>query len=109
MNSSLRLFPSCSCSYQLPTNPKPTTLYFINNPTHFLHLKRPKRKQLLASCTSYEVGGGYPEEEFDMQDTRRPIKEVKPKMDTSEYEALLKGGDQVTSVLEEMIVLVSFF
>ncbi|CAK9309872.1 unnamed protein product [Citrullus colocynthis] len=105
MNSSLRLFPTCSCSYGLPTNPKPTSLFFINNPTHFLHLKRAKRKQQLASCTSYEVGGGYPEEELDMQDRRRPIKEVKPKMDTSEYEALLKGGDQVTSVLEEMIVL----
>ncbi|XP_038898240.1 protein PEP-RELATED DEVELOPMENT ARRESTED 1, chloroplastic isoform X2 [Benincasa hispida] len=105
MNSSLRLFPTCSCSNRLPTNPKPTSLFFINNPTHFLHLKRAKRKQQLASCTSYEVGGGYPEEELDMQDRRRPIKEVKPKMDSSEYEALLKGGDQVTSVLEEMIVL----
>lgn len=40
-----------------------------------------------------------------MQGRRRPRNESTPKMDSSEYEALLKGGDQVTSVLEEMIVL----
>ncbi|KAG7025454.1 Protein PEP-RELATED DEVELOPMENT ARRESTED 1, chloroplastic [Cucurbita argyrosperma subsp. argyrosperma] len=105
MNSSLRLFPTCPCSARRPTIPKPSSLVFIDNPSHFPHLKPAKRKQQLASCTSYEVGGGYPEEQLDMQDRRRSRKEGNPKMDTSEYEALLKGGDQVTSVLEEMILI----
>lgn len=111
MNSSLRLFPfpTCSCSISQPTHPKTPSVFFISNPTHLLYLKRPKRQQQLALCSSYEVGGGYPEEELELRDRRRPTKEANPRMDTSEYEALLKGGDQVTSVLEQIIVLVSSF
>ena len=60
------------------------------------------------SSSSYEVGGGYPDAEFDstyktqsqqVQDTQN--------LDSAQYEALLKGGDQVTSVLQEIITLVS--
>ncbi|XP_022156082.1 protein PEP-RELATED DEVELOPMENT ARRESTED 1, chloroplastic [Momordica charantia] len=107
MNSSLRLFPfpTCSCSISQPTHPKTPSVFFISNPTHLLYLKRPNRQQQLALCSSYEVGGGYPEEELELRDRRRPTKEANPRMDTSEYEALLKGGDQVTSVLEQIIVL----
>jgi hypothetical protein len=52
------------------------------------------------------VGGGYPDAELGYQGTSGSAQQ---KMDASQYEALLKGGEQVTSVLEEMITLVSFF
>ena len=62
--------------------------------------------------TSYEVGGGYPDEELDLQDksgrTSRTQQQWDSKLDTSDYEALLNGGEQVTSVLQEMITLVTF-
>lgn len=102
--------PSCS-SPNLPCIPS----LFISTsiPSNFLpphnhwQLKHPRRKkQPLLRCvssSSYEVGGGYPDAEFDTayktQDTQN--------FDSSQYEALLKGGDQVTSVLEEIITLVS--
>lgn len=59
----------------------------------------------MGSAATYEVGGGYPDEELDAQDRRS--EQRKEKLDPSKYEALLKGGEQVTSVLEEMIKLVS--
>uniref|UniRef100_A0A2P2KPX0 Uncharacterized protein n=1 Tax=Rhizophora mucronata TaxID=61149 RepID=A0A2P2KPX0_RHIMU len=71
-------------------------------------LKQSKRKQqqLLVSCTSYEVGGGYLDEKSGLQEGRSKTQEEwNEKLDSSQYEALLKGGEQVTSVLEEMIAL----
>ncbi|XVF81286.1 hypothetical protein PTKIN_Ptkin15bG0143500 [Pterospermum kingtungense] len=101
--------PSCST----PNLPSIPSLFFATPiPSNFLHphyhwqLKHPKRKkqQPLLGCvssSSYEVGGGYPDSDFDTasktQDTQN--------LDSSQYEALLKGGDQVTSVLEEIITL----
>ena len=54
-------------------------------------------------CAGYDVGG-----QLDVEDgTRtRTHEEWNEKVDSSQYEALLKGGEQVTSVLEEMITLV---
>lgn len=59
-------------------------------------------------AASYEVGGGYPDDFVDVRDKgSRTGEQGNGKLDSSQYEALLKGGDQVTSVLEEMITLVS--
>lgn len=55
---------------------------------------------------SYEVGGGFPVEDLDIQGTSGRNQENRnQKLDTSQYEALLKGGEQVTSVLQEMITI----
>lgn len=48
------------------------------------------------------MGGGYPDAELNVQGTSGSTQQ---KMDASQYEALLKGGEQVTSVLQEMITL----
>ena len=67
-----------------------------------------KPKRLVQFCAPYEVGGGYTDEElFERYGTHQSKTNVEDKPDASEYEALLKGGEQVTSVLEEMITLVS--
>lgn len=56
-----------------------------------------------SSDTSYEVGGGFPLNELLNRNKNS-------EEDTSaQREALLKGGDQVISVLQEMITLVSSF
>lgn len=58
-------------------------------------------------AAAYEVGGGYPDDELGVQDRNKVAQEQgNQKLDTSQYEALLKGGEQVTSVLQEMITLV---
>lgn len=59
------------------------------------------------------MGGGFPDEELDLQDrtdrTRRKQHiNGDQEMNNAQYEAILKGGEQVTSVLQEMITLVSF-
>ncbi|KAK1266816.1 hypothetical protein QJS04_geneDACA002570 [Acorus gramineus] len=49
-------------------------------------------------CSSYEVGGGFPSiKEFNDNG--------EDSWDSSKYEALLRGGEQVTSVLQEMLEL----
>ncbi|XWS36623.1 hypothetical protein CRYUN_Cryun20dG0100800 [Craigia yunnanensis] len=105
-------FPYCST----PNLPSLPSLFFATSiPSNFHHphchwqLKHTKRKkqQFLGSVSSssYEVGGD-PDVEFDatyktqsqqVQDTQN--------LDSAQYEALLKGGDQVTSVLQEIITL----
>lgn len=59
-------------------------------------------------CTNSEVSGGYLDGEFGVQNKRSRTHDEKwnDKLDSSQYEALLKGGEQVTSVLQEMITLV---
>ncbi|XP_027336395.1 protein PEP-RELATED DEVELOPMENT ARRESTED 1, chloroplastic [Abrus precatorius] len=71
-------------------------------------LKHPNRRnRVLASSnnnnnnTSYEVGGGYPE----LDPSERTSKANADSDTTSQRQALLRGGDQVISVLEEMILL----
>ncbi|KAL5562209.1 hypothetical protein UlMin_031956 [Ulmus minor] len=86
----------------------------LTKPSHhrlYYHLQwRPKQQskknQLMASSAAYEVGGGYPDEELDVQDRSKDAHEQgNGKLDPSQYKALLTGGEQVTSVLEEMITL----
>ncbi|XP_037496076.1 protein PEP-RELATED DEVELOPMENT ARRESTED 1, chloroplastic isoform X2 [Jatropha curcas] len=89
----------------------PNSSLFFKSPSSFHHsqwqLQQPRKdKQFVVCCASYEVGGGYLDEELGAQDTRgRTEEEWNEKMDSSQYEALLKGGEQVTSVLQEMIAL----
>ncbi|KAI3749722.1 hypothetical protein L2E82_20338 [Cichorium intybus] len=69
-----------------------------------LHLPRKTNASVLRA--SYEVGGGYTQEELEAREKRRS-KHQEAADGTStwspaQYEALLKGGEQVTSVLEEM-------
>ncbi|XP_054782562.1 protein PEP-RELATED DEVELOPMENT ARRESTED 1, chloroplastic [Prosopis cineraria] len=106
--STLLFLPAGSCvSSNLFAHcfPTPTS----SQPCHFqrLQLKRPKRRtQRFVSSTSYEVGGGYPEEELDVQDRYgRPQQRENQRLDSSQREALLNGGEQVISVLQEMITL----
>lgn len=54
------------------------------------------------------MGGGYPESDFlerERTSHAHTQDQFNEKMDNSQYEALLKGGEQVTSVLQEMITL----
>ncbi|XP_021858104.2 protein PEP-RELATED DEVELOPMENT ARRESTED 1, chloroplastic isoform X2 [Spinacia oleracea] len=60
--------------------------------------KYSKKRANLILCSSYEVGGGYPESKTTQE-------QFNEKPDSSQYEAILKGGEQVTSVLQEMITL----
>ncbi|OWM62746.1 protein PEP-RELATED DEVELOPMENT ARRESTED 1, chloroplastic [Punica granatum] len=89
---------------RLPPNP----LFLpLPSPPHRLgfsleHAGR-RRPPSASSTSSYEVGGAYPDEELDFQDQFG--EEGDQKLDAAQYEALLKGGEQVTSVLQEMITL----
>ncbi|CAL5427104.1 unnamed protein product [Camellia sinensis] len=68
--------------------------------THQWQLKRRfEKRKLLRLCASYEVGGGF----SDTSGGRKEAEETK--WNASQYEALLKGGEQVTSVLEEIAKL----
>ncbi|KAK7287302.1 hypothetical protein RIF29_00528 [Crotalaria pallida] len=75
-----------------------------------LNKSNTRKSRLLISCcttnsSGYEVGGGYPELELNER-TRNPNLDTDTDSDTSsEREALLKGGEQVISVLQEMITL----
>uniref|UniRef100_A0A5B7BH34 Uncharacterized protein n=1 Tax=Davidia involucrata TaxID=16924 RepID=A0A5B7BH34_DAVIN len=108
------LFPPCS-SMLSPLSPNisssnifslPSSYFPSHHHNHRWKLKQSKNQKFLALRASYEVGGGFPEQELDVQDgsTRRK-EQGNAKWDTSQYEALLKGGEQVTSVLEEMVKL----
>ncbi|KAK9282239.1 hypothetical protein L1049_005153 [Liquidambar formosana] len=86
-------------SFLFPTPPPSSPSHH-----HRWQLKLPKKKHsLLALCASYEVGGGYPDEELGRSSRTHQL--GNQKLDNSQYEDLLKGGEQVTSVLEEMITL----
>lgn len=88
------LIPSIICSFPFPSR-------------SFRPKQTQKLKRLVQFCAPYEVGGGYSDEElFERYGTHQSKTNVDEKLDESEYEALLKGGEQVTSVLEEMITLV---
>lgn len=123
-------FPTCSRTSPSITNLTISSFCFITHFSYHRHhhqwqLKQPKKREqlmlsLCANTTSYEVGGGYPDEDLDVQDrSGRKSKTTTTatttqqqgdsKLDTSQYETLLKGGEQVTSVLQEMITLVTFF
>lgn len=97
--------------FSLPNSlSSPSILLSLSPPFLKFHpqTKQPlkKRANFLSLCTSYEVGGGYPDSENAVRDKTSHDK-FNQKLETSEYDAILKGGDQVTSVLQEMITLVS--
>ncbi|KAL4558511.1 hypothetical protein LXL04_036712 [Taraxacum kok-saghyz] len=93
--------PILSSNFILPT----TSLHFKTaQKAPSLPLRRKSDFSVLRG--SYEVGGGYTQEELDAREKGR-TKSQTPADDSStwspaQYEALLKGGEQVTSVLEEM-------
>ncbi|XVF21285.1 hypothetical protein REPUB_Repub12eG0077200 [Reevesia pubescens] len=105
--------PSCSTS----NSPYLPSLFFASSiPSNFPHPhyhwqpKHPKRKKeqfLGGVSSSYVVGGGYSDEEFDPTYNKTQNQQLQDtqNFDSSQYEALLKGGDQVTSVLQEIITL----
>ncbi|CAN0858996.1 Protein PEP-RELATED DEVELOPMENT ARRESTED 1, chloroplastic, partial [Linum grandiflorum] len=98
----------------IPLQPQslPSRFFASSPPSHHkqCRLKQPKRKQQLlllpAKCASDEEAERYMEQELGIPSTRTRTKEEwNDKPGSSGYEALLRGGDQVTSVLEEMITL----
>jgi hypothetical protein len=124
LHCSIFFSPTFSRTSPPITNQTTIPSFCFTTPSSYHHhqqwqLKQPKKQRgqlFLALCasptTSYEVGGGYPDEELDLQDksgrTSRTQQQWDSKLDTSDYEALLNGGEQVTSVLQEMITLVTF-
>ena len=65
---------------------------------------------MVLCASSYEVGGGYSDKEPSVQEEnkgRRTQQEWDEKPDPFQHEAIIKGGEQVISVLQEMITLVS--
>ncbi|XP_050208191.1 protein PEP-RELATED DEVELOPMENT ARRESTED 1, chloroplastic [Mercurialis annua] len=92
------------------------TPHCLHNYAQQQHLKQPirrtvtKTKQFLVLCANSDVGingsslngqlGG-----AEDGGRRRTNEEWSEKVESSHYEAILKGGEQVTSVLQEMITL----
>ncbi|KAK5819461.1 hypothetical protein F383_26143 [Gossypium arboreum] len=102
-------FPSCSAP-NLPSLFFPTSVPFSFSTPHFhCQIKQPKVTKQQFFCrvsSSYEVGGGYPDEELERTyKTQTQQLQDSQHLDSSQYDALLKGGDQVISVLEEIITL----
>lgn len=102
--SNLRSFPP----FYFVTPPQPSSP--TNHHHHQWQLKQFKKQKLLALCTSYEVGGGYSDEELKSRgkSVRTRQEPELPKWAPSQYEAIIKGGEQVVSVLQEVAKLVSF-
>ncbi|KAJ0054217.1 hypothetical protein Pint_03081 [Pistacia integerrima] len=103
----LGLIALSSSSRSTPLNPS------ISFPSHHHKHHFPLLKQTTSITThthqwslrsSYEVGGGYPPEDLNSPH-KTHLFTADQSTDNSHYEALLKGGDQVTSVLQEMIIL----
>ncbi|XP_076887359.1 protein PEP-RELATED DEVELOPMENT ARRESTED 1, chloroplastic-like [Bidens hawaiensis] len=94
-------------SSTLLSPPPPPSLHTTTHKPSSLSLYNKKTASTISA--SYEVGGGYTQEELDARDQRRTSRQhdTTTKDETStwspaQYEALLKGGEQITSVLEEM-------
>ncbi|KAL8225049.1 hypothetical protein R6Q57_017606 [Mikania cordata] len=85
--------------------PPPPSLHF--KPTQKpSSLRPPNDRNSLVLRASYEVGGGYTQEELEAREKGRSrpqeSRDETSNWSPAQYEALLKGGEQVTSVLEEM-------
>lgn len=94
--------------------PPPPSLHTTAHKPSSLSLQNKKTSSTIRA--SYEVGGGYTQEELDARDQRRTsrpqdttTKDETTSWSPAQYEALLKGGEQVTSVLEEMANLVRYY
>ncbi|VVA30635.1 PREDICTED: PEP-RELATED DEVELOPMENT ARRESTED 1 chloroplastic [Prunus dulcis] len=110
MLQSSNMFPSCSYPSAQTLNPTinyPSLLSFPsfsfttvcsrhnNLPQPQFQAKQPnkkKKRQMLRFCGTYEVGGGYPDEELGGQEKSRTTQEQgNSKLDTAQYEALIKA------------------
>ncbi|CAI9107294.1 OLC1v1006618C2 [Oldenlandia corymbosa var. corymbosa] len=97
----------------LPTSNLGTKTWFKSFPTTLFQAPKPhltqssRRQNLLASSSTYEVGGGFPMDEIGAQNDSGSggVKQEDQRLSPAQYEVLLKGGEQVTSVLEEMAKL----
>jgi len=95
-----------SCSYTYP-NLFQSFCPKLSSSQHRCRLRLKKltgKNRISASIGSYEVGGGYPELEKDEKRKNR-----KSLSEPTHTESFLRGGEQVISVLEEMITLVSYY
>ncbi|KAF9606069.1 hypothetical protein IFM89_023092 [Coptis chinensis] len=107
MLQTLHLFSPFS-PYLVPTSNNPTlSTHFLptpslSNSTLAISTQPNKKQKTWNISVSYEVGGGYDDIGVKTKQQRR---EEDEKWDDAQYEAILKGGEQVTSVLEEMITL----
>ncbi|KAK6163976.1 hypothetical protein DH2020_000840 [Rehmannia glutinosa] len=79
---------------------------YLTRHYHF-HLKQfAKRTKFPALCAAHvATAEGFPMEDFFAKEDLTTKETGEKKWDAAQYEALLKGGEQVTSVLEEMVKL----
>ncbi|XP_031474882.1 protein PEP-RELATED DEVELOPMENT ARRESTED 1, chloroplastic isoform X1 [Nymphaea colorata] len=100
--------PIVSC---FPTSVSPASIQLSAKTSSFPLLcvgRRKKKNSLSPLCTSYEVGGGFADENQESMRRREgssSLNDGDDRPDSSNYEALLRGGEQVTSVLQEMVKL----
>ncbi|KAK9138535.1 hypothetical protein Sjap_009129 [Stephania japonica] len=78
-----------------PTHNKPTP----PSKSVSIHSKSQRSSQTIIHRAAYEVGGGLPVEELQKRSGGDE------KWDSAEYEAILSGGEQVASVMQEMVTL----
>nr|GMD18751.1 protein PEP-RELATED DEVELOPMENT ARRESTED 1, chloroplastic [Ipomoea batatas] len=98
-------------SLWFPTLSSRTNLFSTSNNANSLHFsyrrlpkRRSERQNLFTQCTSSAVGGGgFSTERLGSQSRARETGNLN--FDVSQYEDLLKGGEQVVSVLDEMAKL----
>ncbi|PIA35858.1 hypothetical protein AQUCO_03400032v1 [Aquilegia coerulea] len=93
----------------------PCLISSTNKTTHLFHFLPPlslpisslqpkkNKKKPWNIHVSYEVGGGYADNNENT--TKTQLNGDEHKWDAQHYEAILKGGEQVTSVLQEMVTL----
>jgi hypothetical protein len=96
----------------LPRTPLSSHKLLIFPSLSLTHYRQRRRQQqlLVLRASSYEVGGGYSDMESSVQEenkSRRTQQEWDEKPDPFQHEVIIKGGEQVISVLQEMITLVS--
>nr|GMD15691.1 protein PEP-RELATED DEVELOPMENT ARRESTED 1, chloroplastic [Ipomoea batatas] len=98
-------------SLWFPTLSSRTNLFSTSNNANSLHFsyrrlpkRRSERQNFFTQCTSSAVGGGgFSTERLGSQSRARETGNLN--FDVSQYEDLLKGGEQVVSVLDEMAKL----
>nr|GMD76846.1 protein PEP-RELATED DEVELOPMENT ARRESTED 1, chloroplastic [Ipomoea batatas] len=101
-------------SLWFPTLSSRTNLFSASNNANSLQFsyrrlpkRRSERQNLFTQCTSSAVGGGgFSTERLGSQSSATGTRETgNLNLDVSQYEDLLKGGEQVVSVLDEMAKL----
>ncbi|XP_077211236.1 protein PEP-RELATED DEVELOPMENT ARRESTED 1, chloroplastic isoform X4 [Tasmannia lanceolata] len=82
----------------------------LSSQFHASNLQNFSKTHTSTFCTTYQVGGAFPDDDFALKtslgyEDRLADEQGQDKWDSSKYEALLNGGEQVTSVLKEMLKL----